>query len=54
MADISKCLPKKFLPKCDKCYRRRANPSYNQSYSDFYNECKDGKYKYFIEWDKNV
>lgn len=50
MPDITMCSPTEYLPKCDKCYRRRARPSQWQSYCNFYDDCKDGKYEQFMEW----
>jgi hypothetical protein len=50
MPDITMCSPTKYLAKCDKCYRRRAKPCIWQSYSNFYNECKKNKYKYYIKY----
>lgn len=48
--DITMCSPTKYLKKCNKCYRRNAKPDKWQSYSNFYDVCKNkrNKYEYFI------
>jgi hypothetical protein len=49
--DITMCSPTKYLKKCDKCYRRnaKAKPDEWQSYSNFYDACKNNKWEYFIK-----
>ncbi|CAK0755042.1 hypothetical protein CCP1ISM_50026 [Azospirillaceae bacterium] len=46
--DITMCSPTKYLKKCSRCYRFKAKPDAWQSYSNFYDVCKKGKYKYFM------
>lgn len=50
MSDFTMCSPTKYLTKCDKCKRRRAKASQWQSHSNFYNECKNNKYTYYIKY----
>ena len=48
MPDITMCSPTRFMKKCEKCYRLKAEPSRRQSYSNFYDACKGNNYEYFM------
>jgi len=51
MLDITMCSATKYLPKCKTCYRRTAEPSEWQSFSNFYSDCSNPKteYKFYIK-----
>lgn len=50
MPDISMCSPSKFLKKCYTCYRYTAKPDTHwQSYSNFYDVCRNNKFSEYID-----
>ena len=49
MPDITMCISSQKLPKCEKCYRKTATPDMFQSWADFYKDCKEKKYAYFMK-----
>ena len=41
MKDITFCSPTRLRKKCSTCYRRKFFPNERQSWSNFYDQCKD-------------